>query len=138
MDHLSEMDRIALSTDMQVHHVRRLKQKMVMQGGLLDTSLLQLRDHWIDFVFGQDQISHHHGSVAYRQKDHVASERKRRQQFEALRGHVQICPGEAIAVDATGHGPPCFSHDLVNLFPTDGRALERCDLCRMMDSQHHS
>ncbi len=128
MKRAGQVDGIALSTEMQVHHVRCLKQQMVVQGRLLNPSLLQRREHGIDFVFGQDQIPHRHGSVPHGQEGGIATQSKSRFEMNALHGHGQIRSWEAIAVDATRHSNTTFSYGLIHGPPIYLCCLRRGDV----------
>src|SRR5207253_6401020 len=60
MNSLREFHGIAMSVDVHVHHARRFVQQVIVERRNLYAFFFQFRHYRTDFVFGQNQISHHH------------------------------------------------------------------------------
>jgi hypothetical protein len=60
---LRDLDRIALSRDVQIHHGGRFVLQVVVEGGHFNAHGLQLGQNRHDFAFEQHEVTHGNGLI---------------------------------------------------------------------------
>jgi hypothetical protein len=115
---------------MQVHHVRRHLEQMVVQRRDAQPSLEQAGHDRVDLRIEQHEVAHHHRRAARRDEGGVGAQGERRLERHALHGDVQIRARQGHAEHPAWHHLPrraerTLDRLLVNgsLLPQDGLLL---------------
>lgn len=87
-----------------------------MQGRDLDAALQQLAHDGIHFSFRQDDIAHGHGAILGGLECDPTSQCQCRFDGDTVEGHLQVAPGNAIAVNFALDGSG-FSESYIDLAP---------------------
>src|SRR6266436_2161945 len=91
---------------------------MVVDGGNVDTTLNQLGHYRVYLALQQHEVAHHHGHVTHRLERSPAAESECRADRHAVKRHLQVGTGKAVAMDGTANRA-CSAENAVDLGPVD-------------------
>jgi len=126
VDRRRQLRRCAAAADVHVHHARGLVQQVVVERGLRDPTLLELRENRTDLALEQHEVAHQHClGVAHLLEGDPGAERQRRLDGHPGGGDVQVTARHSNLVGPVRLKRPRLTEPRIHLFPVDGRERPR-------------
>src|SRR5258708_33823479 len=95
---------------------------MVVAGANVATALNHLGHYRVYLALQQHEVAHHHAHVTHRLERSPAAESECRADCHAVKCHLQVGTGKAVAMDGTANRA-CSAENTVDLGPVDGLGL---------------
>ena len=78
MNRFSDLYRVSHGMNVHIHNPWRFMQHVVVQSRWVDSAFFKFRHDRRHFVFGEHQVTHHHGHIASLLESHPRTKRERR------------------------------------------------------------
>jgi hypothetical protein len=115
--HGREFNGVSVAAEVDVHHMRRFADEVVVQRALIDASGLQDIDHGIDLGLEQYQIAHGHRMTVRLPEGDPRPEGQRGFDGDPFRDDGEVAAREANLVDVTRECRAGTPQRLLDVFP---------------------